>query len=732
MSRTGLRILRTAAVAAAVAIAVLAAGLLLGGSVAEQVIPGLSDAGAVTRWGLPVSRLVMDLGGALTVGALLAAAALLPLEGGRGAPRLSADAIGYLRAASWLAAAWAAAAAATLIFTVADVLGQPVGEVLTGSELSSYVGQLPQGTALMLVVLLTVVVALLARTTTTPAAAFGLLAMAGVALLPAPLTGHSASAANHSVAVTGVALHVAAVAPWVGGLAIVGAHALRGRPGLGVMAGRFSRMALWCYVTVGVSGLVNVIARLPDPAEMLGTDYGRLALGKIIAFAALGWFGWWHRGRTVPALAAAESGGAPSGAPSGAPGRRASWLFARLASVEVAVMAGTMGLAVALARTAPPAPTTEESPIKALIGYDLPPALTPARLATLWQFDFFFAVLVAVLAALYVAGVVRLRRRGHAWPAGRTAAWFIGLATIVIVTETGAARYAPILFSVHMVQHMVLSMLTPIFLVLGAPVTLALRAFKPARVRGDRGPREWLTAALHSRFTALVAHPAVATIIFVASTFALYFTPLFEASMRSHLGHIAMMVHFLLSGTLFFWVLVGVDPAPRKLPYPGRILLLFVTMPFHAFFGIALMSLGQPLARGWYTAVDPPWGTSIIKDQHTGGAIAWAFGEIPTFIVLLVLAFQWYFDDQRQARREDRKADRAERDGGRPEDDELALYNARLAKLAAKDAEETQAGPTKVGQTEQTEQTEQTGQSAKIADDAAEDGGGGDGKARKP
>ncbi|MBA8955768.1 bifunctional copper resistance protein CopD/cytochrome c oxidase assembly protein [Actinomadura namibiensis] len=674
-SATAPRVVRSVVTAGAAALAaavvVLVAGLVLGGAVAEKVIPGLADAGALTRWGLPLSRMLMDLTAAVTVGALVAAVALLPLEGGRGAIRLSEDGTAYVRAASWLAAAWAAAAAATLVFTVSDVLGQPVTEVVAGSELSSYVGQLPQGTALMLVVLLSVVVALLARTAATPGAGAGLLALAVIALLPPPLTGHSASAANHSVAVTGVALHVMAVAPWVGGLVVVGVHALSGRDRLDVMADRFSRMALWCYIVVGASGLVNVIARLPDPTELLTTDYGRLALGKIVLFAVLGVFGWWHRGRTLPALA-----------------ERRPWAFTRLAVVETAIMSATMGLAVALARTAPPAPAEEESPVKALIGYDLPPAVTPGRLATLWTFDFFFAALVLALGGLYLAGVVRLRRRGDSWPVMRTVAWFVGLLTILVVTQTGIARYAPILFSVHMVQHMVLNMLTPIFLVAGAPVTLALRALKPARIRGDRGPREWLTAILHSRYVAVIAHPAVATIIFVVSTFALYFTPLFEAAMRNHLGHIAMMVHFFASGALFFWVLIGVDPAPRKLPYPGRILLLFVTMPFHAFFGIALMNLGEPLARAWYTAVHPDWGTSIIKDQHTGGAIAWGFGEIPTFIVLLFLAFQWFFDDQRQARRQDRKADRAAARGeDSPEQDELAAYNARLAKLAERDEE---------------------------------------------
>ncbi|RFS85526.1 copper resistance protein CopD [Actinomadura spongiicola] len=673
-----LRVLRAAAIAAAAAATVLVTGLVVGGSVTEKVIPGLGDAGELTRWGLPASRTAMDLLSALTVGALLAAAALLPIEGGgRGPGRLSRDAIGYLHAASWLAAAWGAAAAATLVFTVADVLGQPVEQVLTGNELSSYVGSLPQGTALMIVVLLAVVVALLARTTTTPAAAFGLLAMAGIALLPAPLTGHSASAANHTVATTGVALHVAAVAPWVGGLAIVGVHALLRRDRLPVMADRFSRMALWCYVAVGASGLVNVIARLPDPVELVETNYGRLALGKMLAFAALGWFGHLHRTRTLPALA--------DGRP---------WAFARFASGEIVVMASAIGLAVALARTAPPAPAEPESVVKALLGYEMPPEITPARLATLWQLDLFFAALVLVLGGLYLAALVRLRRRGDGWPMARAVSWFIGLLTIVVATQTGVAKYAPILFSVHMVQHMVLNMLTPIFLVVGAPVTLALRALKPARVRGDRGPREWLTAMLHSRVAAVVAHPAVATFVFVVSTFALYFTPLFESAMRNHLGHIAMTAHFLLAGFLFFWVLLGVDPAPKKLPYPGRLLLLFVTMPFHAFFGIALMNLSQALARGWYASVDPPWGTTILEDQHTGGGIAWAFGEIPTFIVLIVLAVQWYMDDQRQARRGDRKADRAAKGGGRPGDDELAAYNARLAKLAERDraAEEQDDG----------------------------------------
>ncbi|MEO5875563.1 MAG: cytochrome c oxidase assembly protein [Streptosporangiaceae bacterium] len=647
-----------AAVAVAVAaFAGLIAALVAGGAVAEKVIPGLGDTSTLVRWGLPVSRLVMDLSAAVTVGTLLMAAVLLPTKNNW----MSSGALGYLKAASWSAASWAAAAGVTLVLTVADVLGTSVRQILRGNELSSYVGQLPQGTALLLVVLLVIVVSLLARTSASPAAALGLLAISLVALLPPPLTGHSASSPNHSVALVSLALHLAAVVPWVGGLCALTWHALTKGDKLAVAAGRFSRLAVWCYVTVGLSGLANTITRLPDPFELATTNYGRLILAKIVAFAILGWFGWHHRTKTIPLIA-----------------ERRTLAFTRFAVVEAAIMSLTMGIAVALSRTAPPAVALPESTVKSLIGYEMPPKIDVVRLMTLWRFDLFFVLLVIALGGFYLAGVIRLRRRGDHWPWGRLVAWFVGLLSIVAVTLTGVATYAPVLFSVHMAQHMTLAMMTPIFLVLGAPATLALRALRPAAIKGDRGPREWLTAALHSRTTRVLAHPAVATALFVASTYALYFSPLFETLMRNHLGHIFMLMHFMLTGFLFFWVIVGVDPAPYRLPHVGRLLVLFVTMPFHAFFGIALMNMGKPLAPGWYNAVHPPWSVSTVHDLQTGGAIAWGFGEIPTFVVLIVIVFQWFASDSRQSRREDRKSDRAE---ARNESTDLSDYNDFLASL---------------------------------------------------
>ncbi|MFF5212635.1 cytochrome c oxidase assembly protein [Streptosporangium sp. NPDC000396] len=654
------RTARLALAGAAAAVVALVIAMIAGGAATPRIIPGLPDQGALTRWGLPLAKLAMEVAGVLTVGVLLAAAVFLPSDKGL----LGKPALAYAKAASWLALVWAGAAAVTMVFSLSDALGLPVAEVLGGNELTSYASQVSQGIALTLVVLFAVAIALFARGAITAGAAGGLLVLALITLLPPALTGHSSSSPNHDLATTGVAVHLTVLALWVGGLAVLCAHALRGQPHLEVAATRFSSMALWCFIAVGLSGLFSVIARLTSISVLFTSAYGLLLLAKTAAFAALGVVGWWHRKRTLPQL--------PSGGPAA---------FVRFASWEILLMFATVGLAVALARTAPPPVVLPPDRAFELLGYPVPPEISPANLVSLWWFDLFFGILVALLGGFYLAGVVRLTRRGDSWSRGRTAAWFTGLLILLVATQSGVSRYAKVLFSVHMAEHMTLSMLVPIFLVLGAPVTLALRALKPAVRRGDRGPREWLTTILHSRFVRFVAHPAIATAIFIVSTYALYFTPLFTAAMEEHLGHIAMTMHFLISGCLFFWVIIGVDPAPHKLPHFAKLILLFVTMPFHAFFGIALMSMGTVLASDWYDQLGRTWGVSSIADQRTGGAIAWGFGEIPTLIVLLALAFQWWRDDDRKARRADRRADAIAARTGGTGDAELDAYNDYLARL---------------------------------------------------
>ncbi|TPQ18503.1 cytochrome c oxidase assembly protein [Streptomyces sporangiiformans] len=304
---------------------------------------------------------------------------------------------------------------------------------------------------------------------------------------------------------------------------------------------------------------------------------------------------------------------------------------------------------------------------------DLPPFTLGRGLA--WSADPFFLIACLVGLALYGWGVVRLMRRGDKWPVGRTIAFVVGVLSVLLVMCTGLNDYGMVMFSVHMVQHMVISMLSPILILLGAPITLALRAL-PVAGKGRKGPRELLLALLHSRYLRFITHPAFTIPLFIASLYALYFTPLFDFLMESKTGHIAMMCHFLAVGLVFFWPIMGVDPGPRRPGYLLRMLELFAGMPFHAFFGIALMMASAPMVE---TYKNPPssLGIDALADQTAAGGIAWAFSEIPSVLVLLALLFQWYRSEQRQARRTDRAADR---DG----DKELEEYNAYLASLNAR------------------------------------------------
>lgn len=290
--------------------------------------------------------------------------------------------------------------------------------------------------------------------------------------------------------------------------------------------------------------------------------------------------------------------------------------------------------------------------------------------------DPFFLVGSLVALALYGWGVVRLVRRGDKWPVGRTVSFVAGVLTILLVMCTKLNDYGMVMFSVHMVQHMIISMLSPILILMGAPITLALRALPVSARRGHKGPREWLLWILQSRYMKIITHPAFTIPLFIASLYALYFTPLFDTLMGSKVGHIGMMVHFLAVGLVFFWPIMGVDPGPHRPGYIMRMLELFAGMPFHAFFGIALMMASEPMV-GTYKNPPSSLGIDALADQTAAGGIAWAFSEVPSVLVLLALLFQWYRSDQRQARRTDRAADR---DG----DKELEAYNAYLASLAAR------------------------------------------------
>ena len=283
------------------------------------------------------------------------------------------------------------------------------------------------------------------------------------------------------------------------------------------------------------------------------------------------------------------------------------------------------------------------------------------------------AVLSVVALLVYLAAVLRLGRTGVRWPWWRTLAWTAGTASLFAVTGTWLNGYSMLLFSVHMTQHMVLSLITPLLLLLGAPVTLILRTLP--RGHGASGaPRALLLGALHSRFARFVSHPLFTVPLFLASLYGVYFTGVFDDLMRSPVGHQFMLAHFVVVGLLFFGPIVAQDPWPRTLSHPGRLLELFLPVPFHAFFGIAIMMSTSLVVT---TFAHPPagWDVDTLSDQSTAGGIVWGFGELPTVLVLAVVFFSWANADERRGRALDRAAERTG-------DAELAAYNARLKALA--------------------------------------------------
>ena len=240
-------------------------------------------------------------------------------------------------------------------------------------------------------------------------------------------------------------------------------------------------------------------------------------------------------------------------------------------------------------------------------------------------------LLLGVALAAYVRATGRVRRR---WPPGRTAAAVAGVAVVAAaLVVDGESR-----FTAHAAQHLLLGMVAPALLALSAPVTLALQAGRPATRRA-------LRRALHSRAATVAAHPLTGWSLFGGSMLALYLTPLYRLSLEHEWLHEALHVHFLAAGALFLWPVVGADPVPRRLPHGGRLLVVFLAVPFHAVLGMALLASREPIA---------PQHT--LGDFRAGAGLLWIAGDLLGLVAALVVAAQWMAHDDREAAREDRRA----------------------------------------------------------------------------
>jgi cytochrome c oxidase assembly factor CtaG/putative copper export protein len=636
-----------------VAVAVLVVGAVVLGQTWRAAANGLPDAGRLVVDGLPLLRLAMLLSGGVVLGFATSAVALDPTAAAAGSPRGSITVLGRtdLRVAVAGAIAMSVTSVLVALFTLADVLGLPLGQVLQPGIVSTYLWEVEASRAALLSGVLALLVAVGLTLSRTLGGAAGWLLVALVAVGVPSLTGHAAGLGSHTLALVAGFVHATVAMLWSGGVVALATHAVLRTPSLGERVRRFGVVAVGSVALLALSGIGAASTRLDSWSQLTGTTYGRMLLIKA---GLLG---------TALLLALTVRRRVRGG---GVPGARVL--------AEVAVLGATLGVAVLLARTAFPRASVElPSAGEEIIGYAYPPAPTISRVALGWHPDWVWLTVAAIAIGAYVAGVLVLRRRGDSWPVGRLGAWVLGWLVIVWATCSGVAWYAPVSFSLHMLSHMALSMFAPVLLVLGGPVTLALRAIPPAS-SGQRGPREWITWALHTPVTRFLTHPAYVLFVYTVGLYGLYYTDLYADLMRSHLGHLAMQVHFLVAGYLFFWVVVGVDPAPRRLPYSARLLLLLASLVIHSFFAVPMMMTETPMVAEWYALVRPPWLTDPVADTNMAGGLAWGLGELPTLVVAIALGIQWARSDEAEARRSDRRADR---DG----DAELVAYNARLAAL---------------------------------------------------
>lgn len=638
----------------AIVVAATGVGLVIGGGRYTAPVAGITDAGPLVGWLLPAARALSLAAGVATLGWLGFAAFLGPQKKGG---QLGTTGLRDVRRAGTAAAVWAAASVITALLTVADVLGSPLAEVLDVATLQRYAWDILPTRAAILAALAAMAIWAGSRWCTGLAGAAGWAIVAAAALTFTPLSGHAAGYGDHALALTSGVVHTLAAAIWAGALLALTVHAWRHDAGVEQAARRYSPLAAWCVGLLALSGIGNAYARMDTVSDLWNSGYGRLLSVKLVVFAVILALAWVARRR----LASKVADSRPS--------------LAALVSMEVTLMAVASGLAVALASTPyPRAETTALTLAEQLLGRPMPGAPTAQSVILGWQFEPLFLVGGIIAAALYIAGVVRLRSRGDRWSWGRTISWLLGVIAVIWATNSGIAVYSPVSFSIHMLQHMTLSMIAPILLVMGTPITLALRALHPAPA-GRRGPREWIIWGIHTPFTRFITHPLWVLLVFTIGLYGLYYTPLFGWLMGSHLGHLFMQVHFLLAGYLFSYVVLGLDPAPRVLAPWLRMLLVLIAMSLHSFFAVPIMMSDIVFAGDWYSQVQPPWITDLVDQTRTAGGIAWGIAEVPSLMLMIILGVQWAKSDDKEARRRDRRVDR---DG----DAELEAYNAQLQRMA--------------------------------------------------
>ncbi len=580
--------------------------------------------------------LLNSLLGVAAVGAFLSLTFLFPERDGF----LTSASQRLIAKLPFLILAWVISAIGNLLATLANLFELSIFDVLDTTTIRSYVTQTSLGKLQIFQVVAALLLLTFAKRIKKTGSAF-LAYLLSVAALIAPIfQSHSSQAGSHGLAIGSLIIHVIALSSWVGAVASLMFMDNEVRK---FALSRISVIATWSVVTVVLSGAISSLLRLGLSDAWL-TTYGLLIIGKT---ALLG---------LVAILAM----------------RIRRNLKSNLINFEILILALVIGIGAILSRFTPIVESElGYDQVRELVGVAMPPEPNWQRLFFEYEADALMLGILVFATALYIKGVVILSRRKIKWPVGRTISFAFGISLLDYSTSGGLGLYGIFSFQYHMIAHMILSMIAPIFIVLSAPITLALRTLPQGRNSEERGIRGWFISILHSRISKIWTHPIVVLAIFDGSLFALYFTSLFGDLMSSHFGHLLMNLHFIGAGLLFFFVIVGVDPNPRRTHHLVRMVILLAAMSIHAFFSVALMSSRTLIDGGYYELLARPWATDLLADQRAGASFGWAMGEIPILIAFIATFIQWIRSDAREAKRADKNSEK-----------NLAEYNEYLRKLA--------------------------------------------------
>lgn len=625
---------------------------------------GIPDPGKLTTIGLPFLRAASWIVSSLAVGSYMAAAFFIsPRVPGKDnsrilEARLSVDGHIAARTGALSSIALGLIALVMIPLTLSDVSGTPLSQTLNPEAWGTALEQVSAARAWAwtagLALMVGVPALFASKWGSQPLAFFGSI----LAVMPNGLDGHSAAGGNHDYGTNSYLWHLVFLVVWVGGLMALIAHCRRLGPGTETAVRRYSTIALVSIIIMAISGVVNAAVRI-DFSDWFTTTYGLIITAKTAGIIVLAFFGFVHRLVAIPRLRGPR------------PDRKTFW---RVAIGEVVVMAAVTGVAISMGRTPPPPPRDPNlSPMAIKVGFDLHEAPTFWNVWTIWRFDILLGTLGLVAAGLYLYGVYRLHRRGDTWPKIRTFWFLLGALSLTIMMSSGIGMNMMALFSVHMVVHMGIAMVVPVFLVLGAPFTLIMEVAGPGRP-GVPGLGEWAYALCHSKTVGLVTNPAVNTIQFLFFFYIIYVTPLFDLMVAEHGGHVVMNFVFLISGYVYFWEMIGSDPAPRRGTVLARLGWLVFSMPVHLYFGVYLMQLNEVMAEGFYAGLQLPWDPDLLEDQKVGGGIAWASGQFPLLVVFGALFYQWLRDDRKEEKEYEERAEATN-------DAERAAYNEWLAGL---------------------------------------------------